>query len=72
MADLGKDFADRAMARYKGKADAKPSEPDEDDTESSDTDSDTERDNELGKAVAAAYRKGNYAALTAAIRAICA
>lgn len=73
MDDLGKDFADRAIARYKGGKPASKSETDdEDDTTSDKPESDDKRDVELGRAFSAAYRKGDYAAITAAIRAICA
>lgn len=74
MDDLGKDFADRAMARYKGgKPASKPeTDEDEDDAASDKPESDDKRDVELGRAFSAAYRKGDYAAITAAIRAICA
>ena len=71
MAGMGKDFADRAVERYrsaKGRTPPAAAPPGEG---SDDSEASGETDAELGKAVRAAIKSGDNSALAAAIRAIC-
>lgn len=71
MSAMGKDFADRAIERYRkgSKSPApEPTEPDGDEPESEAEDE--KSDTELGRALCTAVKKGDYAAIVEAVRAI--
>lgn len=73
MSAMGKDFADRAIERYRkgSKSPApEPTEPDGDEDED-EAEPDAEKsDAELGRALCNAVKKGDYAAIVEAVRAI--